>query len=120
MPCETRLVAFDLQTFEPRIRTLRSEWDALGLRWTVWPISPNHGKAVTRVEFDGVGWLASLIVWETGELELEAARVEDGWLIVKHYELDIDSLDVALTELTALVRDEARPPGAMISWSGAP
>lgn len=112
-------MAFELQTFEPAIRTLRWEWDALRLRWTVWPISPNHGKAVTRAEFEGAGWLASVIVWETGELELDAARVADGWVVAKHYDVVGNGLDAVLAELIALVRDEAPPSGAMTSWSGA-
>lgn len=112
-------MAFNMQTFEPAIRTLRREWDALELRWTVSPISPNHGKAVTRAEFEGAGWLASVIVWETGELELDAARVADGLLVAKHYDVVGDGLDAVLAELIALVRDDALPSGATTSWPGA-
>jgi hypothetical protein len=106
-------VAIDLAGFESRLRAHQSEWDALPLTFAVKPISPNYGKAITSAEFES----ASVAVWETGELELDAIRKADGWHIVKHHNLDaVDQLDAVLTELIALFRAAAVPADAFTSW----
>ena len=110
-------MATDLTGFESRIRAHQNEWDALPLTFTVKPISPNYGKAVTSSEFESADWLVSLDVWETGELDLNAIRKADGWHIVKHHDLEaVDQLDAVFTELIALFRAGAVPVDAFTSW----
>lgn len=110
-------MTIDLSGFEPRVRALDPEWAALAYEVTIKPISPNYGKPVTLAEFVGTDWLASVIVWETGELDLDAGRVADGWLVSKHYDLErVDQLDEVFGELAALFRDGDVPPDAMTSW----
>ncbi|MBT9254429.1 hypothetical protein KMZ32_01815 [Phycicoccus sp. MAQZ13P-2] len=114
-------MAFHITDFEQRVRAHVERWDALEADVAFTPISPNHGKAVTSAEFDSAGWLASVIVWETGELDLDAGRKADGWLVTKHYNLDsLDGLDEVLVELVALLRDGLPPPEAMTSWLDRP
>ena len=91
----------------------------VALAVTVKPISPNHGKPVTLAEFESPEWLASVIVivWETGELDLDAVRKSDSWLVAKHYDLeDVAELDEVLAELIGLVRDGRVPSDAFTSW----
>jgi hypothetical protein len=45
-----------------------------------------QGRHIGRVE--SADWLASVAVWETGELDLDAIRKAYGWHIVKHYDLE--------------------------------
>jgi hypothetical protein len=43
--------AFDLTPFGPRVREHAEEWSSLGLDWSVDPIHPNYGKALTWASF---------------------------------------------------------------------
>ena len=110
-------MAIDLIGFESRVRAHQNEWDALPLTFEVKPISPNYGKAVTSAEFESADWLASVSVWETGELDPDAIRKTDGWHVAKHHDLDaVDQLDAVFTELIALFRAGAVPVDAFTSW----
>lgn len=71
----------DLTDSGPRVRAHDAAWATLGLGVTFTPISPNKGKPVVLAELAGAEWLASIIVWETGELDLDAGRRGDGWLV---------------------------------------
>lgn len=114
-------MAFRITGVEQRVRAHGEHWDALEAAVAVSPICPNHGKAVTSAETDSAGWLASVIVWETGELDVDAGRKADGWLVTRHDNLDsLDGLDEALVELIALLRDGLLPPTAMASWLNRP
>lgn len=107
-------MAIDLTDFEPRVRAHDSRWADVALEVTVKPISPNYGKPVTVAEFEGAEWLASVTVWETGELELDAARIADSWTVAKHYDLEaVAQLDEVFAELLALVRDGTVPGNAV-------
>ena len=110
-------MALDLTDFGPRVRSHQPEWTALSVEVTVKPVSPNYGKAITIAEFESGEWLASISVWETGELDLEAGRKADGRLVSKHYDLDSwAQLDEVLAALIVLVRDGTAPAGAFTSW----
>jgi hypothetical protein len=110
-------VAIDLTAFEPAIRARAGDWEAVGATWIVKPVSPNYGKSVTLVEFETGGWLAGVIVWATGELDLDAGRKSDGWLVSKHYDLETENeFDAVFAEVLALLRDGEVPQSAMTSW----
>ena len=110
-------MTIDLTAFEPAIRAHAGDWDALGATWALKPISPNHGKPVTLVEFETSAWLVGVIVWETGELDLDAARKSDGRLVSKHYDLETESeFEAVFAQVLALLRDGEAPQGAMTSW----
>ena len=102
-------MAIDLTSFEPSVRAHKVDWEALALRWTVRPIS----RAKTGAQFESADWLVEIDVWETGDMDLIAARIADGWIVDKHYDLEAGSqLDVVFVEVIALVRDGAVPAGA--------
>ncbi|TIC82589.1 hypothetical protein [Nocardioides sp. GY 10127] len=110
-------MSIDLAAFEPAVHRFADAWATCGAVWTVKPIDPNHGKALTLAEFDSDSWLASVILWETGELDLDAGRKVDGWLVAKHFDLKTpDELDGVLDELLSLLRDGAVPSQAFTSW----
>lgn len=79
--CDDCSVPIDLTTLERSIRANELDLDAAAVRWSVTPVSPNYGKAVTTAQFDGAEWLASVIAWESGEVDLDAGRTADGWLV---------------------------------------
>lgn len=96
-----------------KVREHAAEWDALDLVWATGPIHPNYGKAVTSADFDGNGWLAQIMIWETGECELETIQTASGLVVNKHYDLEsTTALDTLIEELTALLRDGTIPIGA--------
>jgi hypothetical protein len=107
-------MAFDLTELGTQVRERTAEWEALGLTFSVAPVHPNYGKAITWVDFEGAGWLARITIWETGETELEALRVFGGLTVNKHYDLEsAASLDTVLGELAALLRDNTLPDEAL-------
>ena len=109
-------MTIDLTALESAMRAHTDDWDAVGATWIVKPTSPNHGKAVTLVELETAAWLAGVIVWDTGELDLDAGRKSDGWLVSKHYDLETeDEFDVVFAEVLALLRDGEVPSSAMTS-----
>ena len=108
-------VAFDLRDFRVGVEGHAHEWDALGLKWSLGPIHPNYGKAVTSATFEGDRWFAHISVWETGEADLETVRLADQQTINKQYELaSVVDLETLLGELLRLLRDGEPPPGAFI------
>jgi hypothetical protein len=110
-------VAFDLADFELRVLDHQSEWTALSVEVTVKQMSPNHGAAITTAEFASPEWLASVAARDTGELDLDAGRKADGWLVAKHYDLHSPAqVDEVLAELIALMRDATLPAAALASW----
>ena len=110
------MVAFVLTDFELRLRHHQPDWIALSVDITVRPIDPNHGKAATGAEFDNDEWLASVLVWETGELDVDAGRKADGLVVSKHYEVDSSvQLDQVFVELVALLREGKVPADAVTS-----
>ena len=93
------------------------DWNTLALQVTVKPESPNHGKAVTLARFENEKWLAIVMVWETGELQLELARTTDGWRVAKHYDItEAAQLDGVLTDLISAIRTGDAPFDAVVWW----
>lgn len=106
---------FDLAIFAPRVQSHSLTWDALDLAWSLRPVYPNHGKAMTGASFENGDWVAELLIWESGELELETVRLGDRQAINKHYELTAGAdLDVVIDELVSLLRDGKIRPGAYV------
>lgn len=48
-----------------------ADWQSLSLSWTERDISPNYGKTMTSASFEGEHWIGEILVWETGETELQ-------------------------------------------------
>jgi hypothetical protein len=110
-------VRFDINVFEPSMRAHAAEWASLGLAWAVGPIHDEYSKAQTMATFEGGGLFAKILVWDTGEAELETVRTADGRIVNKHYELaSVADLDVIAAELIALARDGAVPSDAVLEY----
>jgi hypothetical protein len=110
-------VSFDLELFALGVQAKSATWSALKVVWQVKPVTPNHGKPVAAGTFESVGWLAEMTVWITGEAELAAVRLGDGWNVNKHYDLaSSDDLEMALGELASLVARASVPGGAVTAW----
>jgi hypothetical protein len=110
-------VSFDLELFALGVRARSDTWSALRVAWQVKPVEPNHGKPVVAGTFESVAWLAEMTVWITGEAELAAGRLGDGWIVNKHYDLaSSDDLEVALGELASLIAGGSVPSGAVTAW----
>ena len=86
--------------------------------WQVEPVSPNHGKPVVIGRFESTAWLGDVMVWISGEAELDTVRTTDGWIVSKHYDLaQSDDLDIVLDELVALLSEGSIPSAAVTAWS---
>jgi hypothetical protein len=110
-------MAIDLSAFERTVKAHSSTWEALGVAYVVHPVSPNHGKPVVWADFEGAGHLATVISWVSGETELESARVADGRIVNRHYELGSSSdLEVVLDDFARLLRDGTIPKGSVVTW----
>lgn len=108
-------MTFDLTGLAERIRGRAADWQSLSLSWTERDISPNYGKAMTSASFECEQWIGEILVWETGETELQTIRVSEDSVVNKHYELeDAPQLDVVLSELIGLIRDGTVPPDAVV------
>lgn len=106
---------FDLTLFAPRVHQHAADWESLGLVWKVGPIDPNHGKAITSATFEGSDWLAEILVWDTGETEVQTVRLRDQQVINKHYDLRSPAdLDAVIDEVLSLLRDGETPPDAYV------
>jgi hypothetical protein len=101
-------VTFPLQILAPAIEERAKTWASLDICWRVFPIEPNHDKPAARVELESAAWLGQIMLWNSGEAELDTIRLTDDRIVNKHYDLTSrDDLNVLLDELVRLlVRDE--------------
>lgn len=108
------VVTFPLQTLARALGERAETWSRLGMSRRAWPVQPNHGKPVVRVELESAAWLVQIMIWSSGEAELDTIRLTDDRAVNKHYDLTgPDDLTGLLDELVQLlVRDEI--PGAAV------
>lgn len=108
------IVSFPLDELEPAVSGWTKTWKRLGLEWRIRPVAPNYGKPVVVSEFESADWLGGLLIWISGEAELDAVRVSDDQAVSKHYDLTgPDDLEVLLGELGALLTDGRVPDAAV-------
>ncbi|MFI7544550.1 hypothetical protein [Actinoplanes sp. NPDC049599] len=108
-------MTFPLEELASQVATRAEAWTRLGLVWRTQPISPNHGKPVVSSEFESAAWLAEIMIWSTGEAELETVRVGDDRIVNKHYDLiSRDELATLLDEFVALLVEDRIPDGAFV------
>jgi hypothetical protein len=109
-------VPIDLEAFRSRIRDHAAQWDELQLEWSVSASEGYPSKPSTFATFDGAGRISQVVVWVTGELDVDTIRVEDGLVVNTHYDLEsIADLDTALDELLALLRRGKIPRDAFVA-----
>ncbi|MEU4422054.1 hypothetical protein AB0F81_15625 [Actinoplanes sp. NPDC024001] len=70
-------MTFPLQGLPSAIEDRASAWAALRLCQRARPVHPNHGKAVTGVEFESAEWLVDVAPWDSGEADLSTVRLID-------------------------------------------
>ena len=66
-------------------------------------------------EFESPAWLGNVLIWISGEAELDVVRVVDVYAVSKHYDLTgPDDLEVLLGELDALLTGGRIPAAAIV------
>jgi hypothetical protein len=89
-------------------------WARMDLFPRAFPIHPNHGKPVVRVELESAVWLVQIMIWNSGEAELDTIRLTDDRIVNKHYDLTSrDDLNVLLDELVRLLVQDQVPDAAV-------
>jgi hypothetical protein len=110
-------VAFPLEELAPAIADRAGTWARLGFARQTQPIAANHGKPIVISVFESEGWIVQIMVWDTGDAELEALRWADCRMVSKHYELTGRAeFEVLLDEFVALLDDDRVPDRAVIHW----
>src|SRR3954447_18500529 len=96
-------VTFPLESLPAAVTARAETWATLGLSWRLHPVEPNHGKAIVIGKFESEAWLGDILIWITGEAQLETIRLADDRAINKHYDLThLADLNVLMDELGAL------------------
>lgn len=109
------IVNFPLDALVPAVSAWAQTWERLGLEWRIRPVAPNHGKPVAVSEFESLTWLGNVLIWISGEAELDAVRVSDGQAVSKHYDLTgLEDLEVLLGELDTLLTADRVPDAAVV------
>jgi hypothetical protein len=109
------IVKFPLDELGPAVTARAETWERLGLDWQIRPVAPNHGKPMVVSEFESTTWLGGLLIWISGEAELDAVRVADDQAVSKHYDLTgLDDLEALLGELDALLTAGRIPDAAVV------
>ena len=115
------VVTFPLKILAPAVEERAETCDGLEMSRRAFPIHPNHSKPVVRVELASAAWLVQIMIWNSGEAELETIRLTDDRIVNKHYDLtDRDDLIVLLDELVRLLVRDQVPDAAVTfyaSWS---
>ncbi len=110
-------MTFPLEALSAAVSARAETWARLGLVWRTRPIDPNHDKPVVVGEFESATWIGDILVWITGEAELETVRLIDDRMVNKHYDLTGRAdLEVLLDELVALLIDDRVPAAAVVAW----
>jgi hypothetical protein len=109
------IVNFPLDALGPAVAARSATWERLGLEWRIRPVTPNHSKPVVVGEFESATWMGELLIWISGEAELDAIRASDDQTVSKHYDLTgLDDLEVLLAELDALLSADRVPDAAIV------
>ncbi|MER5326900.1 hypothetical protein [Streptosporangium roseum] len=106
---------FPLDALGSAVAARAETWERLGLEWRIRPVAPNHGKPVVVSEFESATWMGEVLIWISGEAELDVIRVSDDQVVSKHYDLTgLDDLEVLLGELGALLAVDRVPDAAVV------
>ena len=111
-------MAVDLSALAAGIHEREEDWVLLAMAWTVGPIHANYGKPMTAAEFESDDLHGEILLWVTGEAELESMRLSDFRVVNKHYALGSASeLDSVFADLIALARAGVAPADAVIAYA---
>ena len=112
------VVTFPLQILASAVEERDETWERLNMSRRAFPIQPNHGKPFVRVELESRAWLVQIMIWSSGEAELETIRLTDDRIVNKHYDLtNRDDLNVLLNELVRLLVQDEAPDAAVVFYA---
>jgi hypothetical protein len=79
------------------------------------PDPADHDKPVMRVELKSAAWLVQIMIWSSGESQLEMMCLTDDRIVNKHYHLTSrDDLNALLDELVRLPVQDQVPDAAVV------
>jgi hypothetical protein len=107
------VVTFPLQILAPAVEQRSETWARLKMSRRMFPIQPSHGKPVVRVELESAAWLVQIMIWNSGEAELETIRLTDDRIVNKHYDMTSRDDLVLLDELVRLLVQDQVPDAAV-------
>jgi hypothetical protein len=115
------VVTYPLQILAPVVEERAETWATLDMSRRAFPIQPNHGKPVVRAELECAAWLVQIMIWNSGEAELETIRLTDDRIVNKHYDLTSrDDLNALLDELVRLLIQDELPGAAVVFHAPGP
>jgi hypothetical protein len=109
------VMTFPLQVLALALDERAETWSGLAMSWRTVPAQPNHGKPVVRAELESAAWLVQIMIWSTGEAELETVRLRDERIVNKRFYLTSRSdLDDLLDQLVRLLVHSEVPDAAIV------
>ncbi|MGW4943387.1 immunity protein TriTu family protein [Actinoplanes sp. NPDC004185] len=94
------MMELDLDDFTTAVATRGLQWQAAGVQWQLHH-GPTRSKSSAWVDCTTARHLARLIVWTSGEADLEVGDISTGAVTITHYQMsDAAELDVCLEDLT--------------------
>ncbi len=90
----------NLDDFAAAVDEHAERWESAGIRWQLHR-GPTRDKSAAWVDCTSDERLASLIVWTSGEAELDVAVLATGEAVTTHYELrDRSAISTVLDSVT--------------------
>jgi hypothetical protein len=109
------MIEFPLTDLPTAIAARAQDWARAGIAWRLRPTASEYEKSVIISEFESDDWLGDIMIWVTGEAELQTVRLRDDRIVNKHYDLSGRAdLEALLAELVALLLDDELPAAAVI------
>jgi hypothetical protein len=111
-------VTFPLQILASAVEERAETWARLEMSRRAFPIQPNHGKPAVWVELESTAWSVQIMIWSSGEAELQTIRLTDDRIVNKHYDLTSrDDLNALLDELVRLLVQDEAPDAAVVFYA---
>ncbi|MEV5768073.1 hypothetical protein AB0L34_26355 [Micromonospora sp. NPDC052213] len=91
---------FDLNDFVTAVAARRTQWQAAGVHWRLHH-GPTRSKSSSWVDCTTAHHLAQLILWTSGEADLEVGDILTGAITITYYEMsNTAELATCLDDLT--------------------
>jgi hypothetical protein len=95
------MMDLDLNDFVAAVTARAARWQQVGVQWQLHH-GPTRDKSTAWVDCATARHEAQLIVWTSGEAELDVGDISTGTITSTHYEMsDTAELDVCLDDLTS-------------------
>ena len=97
----------DLADFTTAVTARGEQWQAAGIQWQLHH-GPTRSKSSAWVDCTTADRLAQLVVWTSGEADLEVGDISTGAVTITQYEMsDAAELATCLDDLTQQMTDAA-------------